>query len=259
MPRVKPRLCLFAFAFTVALTAAQNPFAGTWKLNQAKSKFTGEIVKYEKKASGAMLESSGGIEFEFKIDGAEYPFPLGGTVSWKQENDHTWASVYRLKGKELSTRRLVLSADGRTLTATSTGTRPSGETFKNVFTGQRVAGGPGLPGVWKSTEVKISSPGTFQITAPGPNALTFSSPEYQFVCNAQLDGKDYPATGPTVPEGFAMSVKRTGPRQIEYAEKYKGKPIREGVMTVSADGQTLTEESWPAGMKQERVTAVYEK
>jgi hypothetical protein len=259
MPRVNARLCLSAFAFAVALTAAQDPFAGTWKLNQSKSKFTGEIVKYEKKPSGAMLESSGGIEFEFKIDGTEYPFPLGGTVSWKQGNDRAWVSVYRLKGKELSTTRLTLSADGRTLTATSTGTRPNGEAFKNVFTGQRIAGGPGLPGAWKSTEVKISAPGTFQIAAPGPNALTFSSPEYQFLCKAQLDGKDYPATGPTVPEGFSMSVKRIGPRQIEYVDKYKGKPIREGVMAVSADGRTLTEDSWPVGMKQEKVTAVYEK
>jgi hypothetical protein len=252
-------LCLFASVFTVALAAAQDPFAGTWKLNQSKSKFTGEIVKYEKKASGAMLESSGGIDFEFKIDGSDYPHPLGGTVSYKQENDRTWVSVYKLKGKELETTRLTLSADGHTMTATATGTRPNGEPFKNVFTGQRIAGGPGLPGTWKSTEVKISSPGTFQIAAPGPNALTLSSPEDQFLCRAQLDGKDYPSTGPTVPEGFTMSLKRIGPREIEYVEKYKGKPIEEGKMTVSADGRTLTDESWPVGMKQETVTAVYEK
>jgi hypothetical protein len=30
-------------------------------------------------------------------------------------------------------------------------------------------------------------------------------------------------------------------------------------MTVSADGRTLTAESWPFGMKQEKLTAVYEK
>jgi len=259
MRRVNARLSLLALAFTVALTAAQNPFEGTWKLNQSKSKFTGEILKYEKKPSGAMLQSAGGIEFEFKIDGADYPFPLGGTVSYRQENDHTWISVYKLKGKELRTRQLTLSADGRTLTTTTTGTKPNGEAFKEVYTGQRIAGGPGLAGTWKSTEVKISSPGTFQITAPGPNALTLSSPEYQFLCKAQLDGKDYPATGPTVPEGFTMSLKRIGPRQIEYIYKHKGKPIYEGKMTVSADGRTLTEESWPVGMKQETITAVYEK
>ena len=259
MQSVNVRSCLFAFAFTVALTAAQDPFAGVWKLNQSKSKFTGEIVKYEKKPSGAMLVSSGGIEYEFKIDGSEYPLPFGGTTSWKQENDRTWVSVYKLKGKELSTTRGALSADGRTRTTTTTGTKPNGEAFTEVVTYQRVAGGPGLSGAWKSTEVKISSPGTFQITAPGPNALTFSSSEYQFLCKAQLDGKDYPVTGPTVPEGFTMSVKRIGPRQTEYLQKNKGKPIYEGVMMVSPDGRTLTEDSWPVGMKQEKVTAVYEK
>lgn len=259
MRRVSVGLYLFAFAFTVTLTAAQDPFVGTWKLNQSKSKFTGEIVKFEKRPSGAIVLSFGVIEHEFKLDGAEYPFPFGGTMSWKQEDDHTWVSVYKLKGKELSTTRDVLSADGRTRTAVTTGTKPNGEAFKEVVTCQRIAGGPGLLGTWKSTEVKISSPSTFQITAPGPNALTLSSPEYQTLCKAQLDGKDYPVTGPTVPEGFTTSLRSIGPRQIGYLDKNKGKPIYEGLMTVSADGRMLTEESWPVGMKQEKVTAVYEK
>jgi hypothetical protein len=66
-------------------------------------------------------------------------------------------------------------------------------------------------------------------------------------------------SGPTMPDGFAMSMKRIRPRQIEYVFKHRAKPIAEGVITVAADGRTLTDESWPVGMKQETTTAVYEK
>jgi hypothetical protein len=45
-PRVLSTLALAAFS-AAALSAATDPFVGTWKLNPAKSKFSGEQIKID--------------------------------------------------------------------------------------------------------------------------------------------------------------------------------------------------------------------
>ena len=37
---------LVVLLLATGLAAAENPFAGTWKLNPAKSKFTGDTMKF---------------------------------------------------------------------------------------------------------------------------------------------------------------------------------------------------------------------
>jgi len=58
----------------------------------------------------------------------------------------TWETVNKLKDKVVSTDVSRLSADGKTLTVVSKGTRPSGKAFENEYVMTRVSGGPGLPG-----------------------------------------------------------------------------------------------------------------
>jgi hypothetical protein len=252
-------VCLAALACAASLFAADSPFAGTWKLNQAKSKFTGTITKYEQKPSGAFTYSSGSVQYEFKIDGKEGPGPFGYTVIWKKVNDSTWETVTKLKGNVISTERIELSKDGRNMTVTSTGKKPNGESFKEVAVLQRTAGGPGLAGAWKSAKFNITAPDIMEIKASGSNGLEVSWPAWKAGYTAQFDGKDYPATGPTVSAGFTIALKPAGPRTLEVVEKHGGKPISIGTMKVSPDGKTLTMESWPPNMKQETTVAVYEK
>jgi len=256
--RIRVAFCLAALAFAASLFAAENPFAGTWKLNPAKSKFTGDTTKFEQKASGEILWSSEGFEYTFKLDGEDYPTPSGRTLAWKQLNERTWETVAKVEGKVLGTGRIEISPDGKTMTLTRTGTKPSGEPFTEVTTRQRISGGPGLFGVWKSTKVQ-TSPEVVEITVSGVDELTLSVPAYQLVCKAQLDGKDYPCTGPTLPAGTTMSLKRSGDRALEWVHKLSGKPIDIGTMKVSKDGRKLTEKSWSPRVKGVVTVAVYEK
>jgi hypothetical protein len=251
-------VCALVFAFAGGLAAAENPFAGTWKLNPAKSKFTGDTMKYEKTPSGAISWSGSGFTYTFNVDGKEYTAPLGGAVVWKQIDDHTWETTYKRKGILLSTDTSRLSPDGKTLTVVSKGTKPNGDTFQDTTVYERTSGEKGLLGGWRDKEVKISSPGTFTIKPSGEDGLVFTSEAYKSRCEAKFDGKDYPCTGPTVPAGFAVTLKRTGPRSFEEVDKQKGKPLFKSTTTVSPDGRTLTEVGAPVGVN-EPYTAVYER
>ena len=76
----------FAFALVVALVStsnqasAQPSFAGTWKLNLAKSQLTGQTVSIEKAPSGLMHFDSQGFGYDFDLSGKEFPTPDGGTI-----------------------------------------------------------------------------------------------------------------------------------------------------------------------------------
>ena len=74
----------------------------------------------------------------------------------------------------------------------------------------------------------------------------------------KFDGKDYPCTGPTMPKNFVMSVKKTGPRTLEFTEKMDGKVVFGDAFSVSSDGKTLTDEATPPGSK-EKIKLIYDK
>jgi transketolase len=143
------------------------------------------------------------------------------------------------------------------MTVTSKGTKPNGEAFNDSITLQRTSGGPGLAGKWKSTEVK-SSTEMWDISPNGDDGLTMKIVDFNAICTMKFDGKDYPATGPTVPKNFTLAVKKTGARSLEMTEKMDGKVISMDTFTISADGKTLTDDAVPAGTT-EKIKAVYDK
>ena len=250
--------CLIALLMATGLAAAENPFAGTWKLNPAKSKFTGDTMKFERTSSGEIHWSGAGLAYTFKIDGKEYPGPVGDLVAWKQVDDHTWETTYKLKGTLVSTDTSTLTPDSKTMTIISTGTKPNGDSFRNTSVYERTSGDSGLFGAWKSKEVKINSPGAMKFTPSTDDGMIWELVDFKATCDAKFDGKDYPATGPTVPAGFTLALKRTGPRSFEFTEKQNGKPLFTGKFTVSEDGRTLTDVGRPVAVN-EPITAVYER
>ena len=250
--------CLIALLMAIGLAAAENPFAGTWKLNPAKSKFTGDTMKFERTPSGGIHWSGGGLAYTFKMDGKEYPGPVGDLVAWKQVDDHTWETTYKLKGTLINTDTSKLSSDGKTITIISRGTKPNGESFENTTVYERTAGESSLFGTWKSKEVKVDSPGVLKFAPSGENGIILELVDIKATCDAKFDGKDYACTGPTVPPGLTLALKRMGPRSFEFTEKQRGKPLFTGKFTVSEDGRTLTDVGRPVAVN-EPITAVYER
>ncbi len=241
-----------------SLAAAENPFAGTWKFNLAKSKLTGDTMKFVKAESGAIRWSGSGVSYTFKLDGKEYKGPFGEAVVWRQIDDTTWQSTTTEKGNLVSTDTSKLSADGKTLTVVSKGTKPNGEAFEDTTVYERISGEKGLFGGWKNKQVKVSAPTTIEIASSGKDGLLFKSVDFKWTADAQFDGKDYPATGPTMPEHLILTLKHTGPRSFEMVMKQNGKALFRESYRVSQDGRTLTVAGSPIAVN-EPYTEIFEK
>jgi hypothetical protein len=137
----------FCFLGSVACFAA-DPHMGTWKLNESKSKITAGTTKFTtttfKNMFGTIKVTADGIgadgkpihvEWSGKFDGKDYPVtgdPNGDARAYKKLDDRTLEVIVKKNGKVTATARTVVSADGRSRTATVTGTTPKGKKFKNV-------------------------------------------------------------------------------------------------------------------------------
>jgi hypothetical protein len=138
-----------AAALSATVSAQGVPALGTWKLNVAKSKFSpgpapkSTTVTFSAAGQGvkAVVDGAGPdggkIHWEYtaNFDGKAYPVtgnPDGDMVVMKRVNANTIETAYTLKGKPTVTNTRVLSADGKTLTVTSTGTNAQGQKINNV-------------------------------------------------------------------------------------------------------------------------------
>ena len=147
--RTRTIMLTLALCFVAgAVCAASNPFMGTWKLNEAKSKITPGTAKnvtvvYE--AAGDQIKVTvDGLdgegkpahnEWTGKFDGKDYAVtgdPASDMRAVKTINDHTVELTVKKDGKVTATGKNVVSADGKTRTIKTTGTGPKGEKFMNT-------------------------------------------------------------------------------------------------------------------------------
>ena len=129
----------------VALGHADDAFMGTWKLNEAKSKFApgsrkNNTVVYKAAGDNVKVTADGTDsdgkpahnEWTGKFDGKDYPVtgdPTGETRSYKMVNDRTLTLTDKKNGKTTVTGRIVVSADGKSRTVTVSRTDPTGKKF----------------------------------------------------------------------------------------------------------------------------------
>jgi hypothetical protein len=244
--------------FTGVLSAADAPYIGKWKMNPDKSDLKGTTITYSQAPDGMMEVNADGMTYKFKADGKSYPAFFGVNVVWKQLDANTWQVTSTMKNNQQFIDTMKIAADGKTMNVESKGTKPNGEKVDDKSVYQRVSGGPGLMGKWKTTEVKSSSPGTMELAASGTDGLTFRYIDQKITCDAKFDGKDYPCTGPTLPEGITLSAKKAGNTGLEVVIKDKGKPLYRDQYAVSADGKSLND-TGVAVITGEKITVVYDR
>jgi hypothetical protein len=132
---------------SVALGYQNNPQIGTWKLNEAKSKFAGKArnhtVVYEttgdqiKVTVDGVDESGGAVHNEWtgKFDGKDYPVTgdaTSDTRSYRMINRNTISLTGKKDGKVTLNGRVVVSRNGKTRTVTTTATNAQGKKVTNV-------------------------------------------------------------------------------------------------------------------------------
>jgi hypothetical protein len=146
---MKTRIALIVLALSFMASGAcfaANPHMGTWKLNEAKSKFAPgmgknmTVVYSEEKDK--MKITVDGVDKDGKpthgvwigqADGKAYK--TKGNLAWdaaayKVVNDHTYAITTMKGGKVFTTTETTVSADGKTRTVTVNGTDADGKKFK---------------------------------------------------------------------------------------------------------------------------------
>ncbi len=126
----------------VAVCFADDPMMGTWKLNEAKSKFgpgapKNTTVVYEAAGNNVKVTVEGidgdgkptHSEWTGKFDGNDYPVtgdPSSDARSYTKVNDRTLTFTAKKNGQAILTGRVVVSADGKSRTVTASGTDPKG-------------------------------------------------------------------------------------------------------------------------------------
>jgi formylglycine-generating enzyme required for sulfatase activity len=126
----------------VAVCFADDAQMGTWKLNEAKSKFSPGTTKnttvvYQAAGDNVKVTVDGidsdakptHNEWTGKFDGKDYPVTgdsYSDARSYKKVNDRTLTFTGKKNGKVTITGRIVLSADGKSRTVTASGTDPKG-------------------------------------------------------------------------------------------------------------------------------------
>jgi hypothetical protein len=240
------------------LTAADPPYAGKWKMNPAKSDFGSMTVTYEQQSGGEFKCTADGQSFTFKTDGKDVMTPWGITQAWKSVDANTWEMVEKTKGKVTANSTFTVSGDGASLTMISKRIKSDGGTTDETVTFQRVSGGPGLAGKWKTKNLNSSSPETLTLAPKGSDGLAIMLGNEGSVCNAKFDGKEYPATGPMWPAGWGCIVAKNGPNGVNLTWRRDGKDLYKTSLTASGDGKTLTESGSAAGVN-EKFNVVYDK
>ena len=143
---MKARTIVMGFVLCLvgaAVCFAQDAQMGTWKLNEAKSKFAPGVTKNNR----VVVEATGDNvtvtvdgtdkdgkathnDWTGKFDGKDYPVtgdPNSDVRSLTKIDDHTLGLNVKKGGKTTMTGRIVVSADGKSRTVTTSGTDAKGK------------------------------------------------------------------------------------------------------------------------------------
>lgn len=140
---------LAVFFVSAVVCAADDPNMGTWKLNEAKSKFgpgatKNHTVVYEAAAGDMIKVTVDGAdgdgnathnEWTGKFDGKYYAVtgdPTSDMRSYRRINSRTLALTAKKGTKITLTGRITVSANGKTRTVTTSGTDAKGKRFRNT-------------------------------------------------------------------------------------------------------------------------------
>jgi hypothetical protein len=146
MRRFQLALALALCASFAAVSAADDPFNGTWRLNTAKSKYEGapapEKASVTIQSDGTMSTVKGESTYEGKAYSTSYSVKLDGTpgpmegspvadmIAVKKIDEHTRELKSMKGGKTVSESRATVSADGKTVTVVGAGLNPKGVQVK---------------------------------------------------------------------------------------------------------------------------------
>ena len=129
---------------------AADPFEGTWKLNESKSKLTrgtgkntkvvydSRLIRDKMTVTGDGVDADGKpvhMEWKGRFNGKDYEVtgdPTSDMRSYTKVNDQTLNMISKKGGKVVAQGRIVVAADGKSRVVTLNGTTAKGKRFTNT-------------------------------------------------------------------------------------------------------------------------------
>lgn len=247
-----------ALAAHSAIAFAANPFVGSWKFDPARSRLKAETVRYDDLGGGRMRYSNGAtLQYDFALDGKDHKTVDDRSVSWTPLGNGRWETKTKIAGKTTETAIRTLSPDGDAMAVKAEGFLPDGTPYKHDKRYARVGQGRGLTGTWRSEAVDTNNmPDGYVISEDATGLITWAIPTDKQSLTGRFDGSDMKLVGPSAPTETVFAVTRVSERKIGYVMKTRGQPGQYGTVTISADGETFTEESWLPGREDDKSTGV---
>jgi hypothetical protein len=237
--RVFPFL-LLACCVAGAVSAANDPFVGEWKLNPSKSKLIDEMKVESAGGNKYAFDFVGGKPETIAVDGTDQPGIADTTLAVTVEGPDAWKVVRKKDGRMLLTANWTLSKDGNTLTDDFAAIGPDGKGSTVNYVYQRTAGTSGFAGTWESKSQTIDFEFVLKVEPYEGDGLSIIDSTNGQTTNIKFDGKDYPKAGANVQKGSASSARRVNPHVVEITDKLNGKTGSTRQIELSPDGKTLT-------------------
>ena len=235
----------------------ESPLAGTWKTENPVP--TPGTITYSKSSEGEHYSNNRNSEYDFEIDGKEYPTDRSAsTVAWVGTGQSSWDCVEKIRDKVTRKIHLALSAEGQTLTMTYTWFNPANRTANGSSVYTRVSGGPGLEGSWKMLN-RIEEPDTMTIIFPAPGQMYIYVDPIDNTWAGPTDGTFIAVQSPMSPPGMTTAFRIAGPRRMRSETKLGDKTLYLATLEVSEDGNTLTRTTWAPGKEDQRTVLTLKK
>jgi hypothetical protein len=228
-----------------ALALAQSALVGTWKA---------DLSNMQPPTKPNKLVLSGGVyhcdacvpTYAIKADGQDHKVtgqPYYDSVAITVVDANTVSEVDKKDGKTVTTTKMTISSDGKTMMFDSSDSSNSnGAPVLAKGEATQVAKGPAgshaISGSWRTTKfTNVSDNGLLTTYALSGTMLKMTAPTGQSY-NVPVDGTDSPFMGD--PGQTSVSIKRVNDSTIDETDRRDGKVIGSAHISVAADGKTMT-------------------
>lgn len=232
---------LFALVSFAALSTAQSPFDGTWRIDPGK-------IKFDPKPFTVYLSQgwyhcvSCQPPYDLQADGQFHPVAGQPTVqSITVVDPHTLFSVSKKDGKTLEEDTSTVSADGKEMVIKGTnypvnGSAPQQFSVTLKRAGNLPSGVHATSGNWVAAKLTDSENDLLTTYKTVGDEISMSDPTGDSY-TAKFDGHDYPYKGGYL--NYTVSLKRINSRTFEETDKRDGKVVGISKITVLPDGKTM--------------------
>jgi hypothetical protein len=237
-------------------TPVLQKFVGVWMEDESKLKIGDSFGKLRFRQSGDGLEELRGPEVKPLVQSVKFgtkPYAINGslnTIAWKQiDSSHFERSIFN-DGKLENTRRIEVSADGKTLTEVTEVARPGEKKYQTTIVYRRTSGGPqGLVGIWKAQSVNRVPAPTVRYELSGTDGLKVSE---DFGGNlrqysVKMDKVPVAVVGKTVVSGTMTAFRVVDDHTLEAIGSREGVVSGKDTLVISGDGKMITSTATTTG------------